>query len=529
MIIGNNVGIGYNTKQDQAKYTQPISHTTNVVGISNSGQKAIDIMGNSIIEKFIVIETKPFKQDIYNRSYNLNMSSEKRIKVENLLDRAQCMHGGKITEEMIGRDIPNIMEFNTISGNKVNIVNGWNQSRFRFFLKIKQQGINNMCYYIQGYTDYLDNTMLRGLLDENNLVFYINSIIETIENDNSLYLTSQRIIRNINVLNNGANVIFQDVNSQSKNRIARPEDIYSVMANNKANEGFQSFDFTSVMTNKAVSSFKINNDGVKHFTKMLNAVIGAKLNVDDSYLQHEDILRKANNNVHEAKLNDISFIKALSSLYSTSPVVTFTITDLIKIFKERFIEPTVIIDNNIRVNENIMAMGFCVGIDSRVMDSSNSHELYDTSIETSIAYSLHNKLVTYMSEMKLGKLTVTMSNMNISNETHVEAFGNSLIETCIDIDFIQKLETIKYKCKNVLFNEISKNKERSMSVLVNMDWLGKTTIAIDINNGLGGDNLKTYSFPTYADSLYSPIVYEDNSFNTLVNDYTNIIETIYLI
>lgn len=62
-----------------------------------------------------------------------------------------------------------------------------------------------------------------------------------------------------------------------------------------------------------------------------------------------------------------------------------------------------------------------------------------------------------------------------------------------------------------------------MSVLVNMNWLGKTTIAIDLKT-TGGNNLKTYSFPTYADSLFSPVVGDHMTYKLMVQDYSNIME-----
>lgn len=557
MIIGNNGGIGGIINQDQ----KPIEQLTQPVGIiglndtkfkiekqvygtsaspsinapifptgmdSNvvSNSTALAIIGSSSIENFILIESKPLQQDIYSRSLSLNMTPEKSNKLENLIDVALCKSGRELTEEMLGKNIPDVVEFNKMSGGRVDIVNGWSQSRFRFFLKLKQHGAMNIYYYIQGFTNYLDNNMLKGLLDERNLTFYINSIIETVEGVNSLGMATQRINRNINVLNNGATVTFQEIDN-GRNRIARPEDIYTVMTNDRANTSFPTHDFTSVLADRAASSHKINNDGVKHFTKMLNAAIGAKNDTPFSHSLQEDTLRKATDNVYEAKLTEISFIKALSSLYSVAPAVTFNLNDMKTLFKDRFRAPTVIIDTNVQATDAVRSLGFNVGIDGRVVDSVNMHELYDASVETAMAYSLHSKLATYMSEMRLGKLTVTMSNLNLNNEIFVEAFGESLIESDSDVDFIQKLENIKYKCKTVLFNEISKNKERAVSVLVDMDWLGKTVIAIDHHSGLGGNNLKTYSFPTYADSLFAPVVGDEVNFKTLVQEYSNVLETIF--
>lgn len=560
MIIGNNGGIGSIINQDQKPVSvQQPTHSVGIIGLNDtkfkmerqvygtsaapsinapifntgmeadtvSNHTAMAIIASSTIENFIVIESKPLNQDIYARSLSLNMTPEKSMKLENLIDRASCKNGRELTEEMLGKTIPDVVEFGKLSGSRVDIVNGWQQSRFRFFLKLKQHGPCNMYYYIQGFSNYLDNSMLKGALDETHLEFYINSIIETIEGVNSMGQAVQKINRNINVLNNGATVTFQEIDNRSRNRIARPEDIYTVMTNDVANQAFPTHDFTSVMADRAASSFKVNNDGVKHFTKMLNASIGAKNDTPLSHSMQEDTLRKATDNVYEAKLTEIAFIKSLSSLYSVAPAVKFNLRDMMVLFKDRFRTPTVIIDTTIKATDTVRSLGFNVGIDGRVVDSNNMHELFDASVETSMAYSLHSKLATYMSEMRLGKLTVTMSNMNISNEIFVEAFGESLIESDSDADFIQKLENIKYKCKTVLFNEISKNRERAVSVLVDMDWLGKTVIAIEHNNGLGGNNLKTYSFPTYADSLFAPVVGDEMHFKALVQDYTNVLESIF--
>lgn len=481
-------------------------------------------LNNTYMENFILIETKPLNQDMYQRSHKLNASHEATAKFEEIVERSHLKNGGELKEVQVAKVIPDMMEYSRISGSKIDIVGGWGNSRFRFFLKLRSKiGEHTQHYYIQGYSNYLDSNMLSGIVDSQNMIMYINSIIETDEVPYPNGVKVQRITKSINVINNGSEIEVTEIHSGPDKKIARPEDIFNSMVNLFNNEGNSTYDFTNAIDNSAKASFKCNNDGISHFTRVVNAAISeGALNKDLSF-HKGSTYGNAENIVSESQLTDIPFIKALSSLTGKVPCVSFNLDNLIATFKERYIDPDIINDTRVNVNDTIRNMGFNVGIDGRVLDSMVMHETYDASVETAIAYSIHNKLCNYMSNMRFGELFVTMSNLNITNEIEVEALAKPLIENIHDEEFIKRIEHLKQNCKHVLFNEISKNNQRPMSVLINMNWLGKTTIAIDLKMS-GGDNLKTYSFPTYADSLFSPVVGSSTSYKLIVQDYQNIME-----
>lgn len=502
----------------------PINENMNGLNTRINDYTAAVSLNNTIIENFILIETKPLNQDMYQRSHKINSNHETIAKFEEVVDRSNLKHGGELKEVQVAKLIPDMMEYSKMAGNRIDIVGGWGQARFRFFLKLKTfVGDHTQHYYIQGYSNYLDNNMLMGTVDSENMRLYINSIIETDEVPYPNGIKLQKISKSINVINNGSEITVTEIHNGPSKKLSRPEDIFNSMVNLMDNEGNTTFDFTNAIDQSAKASFKCNNDGISHFTRVVNAAVSEGCLSNSISHSKSSPFANAENIVAESQLTDIPMIKALSSLTKTVPCVSFNLNNLIDLFKERYIDPIIINDNRINATDSVKAMGFNVGIDGRVVDSMLMHETYDASVETAIAYSIHNKICNYMSNMRFGEVTITMSNLNLGDTIEVEALAKPLIEEVNDTEFIRRIEHLKQNVKHVLFNEVSKNNQRPMSVLVNMNWLGKTTIAIDLKT-TGGNNLKTYSFPTYADSLFSPVVGDHMTYKLMVQDYSNIME-----
>lgn len=502
----------------------PISEELNGLNRQINDYTAAVALNNTVMENFILIETRPLNQDIYQRSHKMNSTHEAIHKFEQVVERTNLKQGGELKEVQIAKLIPDMMEYSKMSGSRIDIVGGWNQSRYRFFLKLRSTiGSHVQHYYVQGYSNYIDNSIITGAIDSENMRFYINSIIETDEVPYPNGVKLQRITKSLNIINNGSEISVTEIQSTPDKKIARPEDIFNTMVNLVDNDGNTTFDFTNSIDMSAKASYKSNNDGISHFTRVVNAAVSEGCLSNSISHSKGSSFANAENIVAESQLTDIAFIKALSSLTKVVPCVSFNLNNLMDVFKERYIDPDIIRDNRVNANEIVKTMGFKVGIDGRITDSLVMHETHDSSIETSLAYSIHNKLCNYMSNMRFGELTLTMSNLNLGDEITVEAFAKPLIETVQDDEFISRVEYVKQNSKHILFNEISKNNSRPMSVLVHMNWLGMTTIAIDLRLS-AGNNLKSYTFPTYADSLFSPIVGDSRTYNLMVQDYSNIME-----
>jgi hypothetical protein len=132
---------------------------------------------------------------------------------------------------------------------------------------------------------------------------------------------------------------------------------------------------------------------------------------------------------------------------------------------------------------------------------------------TTIAQSISSNMVEHM------LTTVDLSFTNASGKnTVIVSNVQSYIEGIKITNYINKLVS---KIESVLMPEVTHNGMVMIEAFVHADLLGDTTVSISVNN----QSAEIVRFPTFADSLYSPVISNSVDRSGTSEDFRNIFDS----
>jgi len=478
------------------------------------------------ITNLLLIPTRYNYNDVYRRSYNLNINDQSLTKLENMFDRHGIRQNNTVNEMAVATELPNIMTYNTLPTGKSNIVNGWGTKRFRFIMTTESElNGTTIVSYIQGYTEYYD-VSLSGLLDPN-MKYYINSIVNITriidpvsggvivrpQNSFNVIIDHDGNSRVESTYNDPYSLPFENNSIMPQNnvdlKLIRPTDIADSIKNKSLYEDDNVMVHNhagDVDGSSAIVSNRRNNDPISHFTSTINSFITAKSTAANSYEQ-SDILKTAAIQSAESQIINTPFISALYSVTGIPEPYSFTEREL------DMIDPNVkayIPDQNTRL-ANVD--------DSTFLDTMYTEDLYKQNIETIIAVTVGESINSAIIENMLTKIAFSTTNISGLPTTIIDDF-NSFIE---GVDMIPYVNKIKAKIDNILMPEISQNGLILIDLHVVANLLGDTTIEISVNN----NPPIVYRLPTFADSLYTPVATDEVSKNLITNDFSTVMDMSY--
>jgi len=464
---------------------------------------------NIIIKKMLLIPTSHQYKDIYQRNFTLNIDHTNVNKLEAVLAQSGVGQNRVISDITMAASMPEIMSLNPHAGNRVEVPNGWGTVRLRFMMEVESNFNGNLVSsYLQGYSEYHDPS-LTGRVDPH-MLFYINSITDITRTYDPT--TGQYYSRSTGTYNVITDLVggtkYEEIDGPNNGlKLIRPNDLISDIMNNDIYGDALVYNGTGGVANKTNTSSRANNDPVKYFTKTINSFVEAK---SDSAITYDltDVLRTAGTITQEQHVMNNPFVSALSKLTRQISPTTFNL-DMLTSLDPNTQNVVMLIDNRTELVQSTNTM----------LDTNDTADTYQSNIETTTATNVAQSVTSYMLDTMLTKLDFSFTNKTGENVVIVSA-ADSFIDGIDITAYVNKLVT---KIKTVLMPTVTYNSQMIIECFVHSDVVGDTTVSVSLNMQPN----TIYRFPTFADSLYSPVVTDNSTRNTLADDFSSVLDITY--
>lgn len=469
---------------------------------------------NFTIEDLIYIPMGAYLP-VFNRPYTVNAS---KAAIDTIVDKLHDTKSGKITPNIVNGIANDIIAPSAV-GYQTPIDSNWlSTKKFIFLLKVKVIDMTGVeiTSYIQGYTDY-DGITNTGNIDAN-MVHYINNVIETttmVINTPLGILRKEKLYKIYNVFfNNGVNELFTQ----------RPTDVleniglmnYTAMLGDTNNvSSYLTSAYINSFDKKSVSSSVDNNITTSYLSNILTAGILDHKNKEIHVNSYEiSEASPMETRLPEPSINDNRFLKYLSRVggFNNYTSNAFNFNQLVNLDSTIFSRFKIFNITKNYVDPNLQATpevgDYWHGQDPVTL---KAYSLIENSVSLALKYGF-NKLYFTASNMTnptgFAEVFITNFNSFINLEEH---------------DFNYLLEVFKSKFVSDIFLNESSSGVLPLHMEVFIDLLGTTKI----NLSYAGYPSNWYTIPTFANSLFSPILSIDK--NTV--DYTafqldNVISTL---
>jgi hypothetical protein len=463
------------------------------------------------INRLIMIPTRKIYDDIYQRSYTLDANTGTLMKLEAIFQNNQVRSNTLLDNTTVAQTVPEVIKLSGMPTGMATIANGWRTQRLLFLLEAENiiGGVTHIIY-VQGYTEYYDPT-ITGIIDPN-MLFYINSITEVmrVPKSNGGYDIIPRNTYNVITDEYTGNRHLEVGTMDNDLSLIRPKDVIETMMI----ESMYGSDTSSIINtasnvvgNVSVSA-KAHNDPSKYFTNTVNAYLDAKSIVDTNSTDYESILRQASSLVAETGLfgEKVGLIHAIHQITGDLRPTTFTL-NILQMIDPMLSNKSTLIDNS----RDFMNTAYLNPLDSDVT-ANQLQPIQENLKANTIAHAIN----AYMIENLLTSIDISFTNIGYE-PTVVPSNATSFIE---GIDKIGYVNRVIAKVRNILLPMISDSGQTIVEAAVHADLLGDTSVLISLNLNPG----ILFRFPTFADSLYVPVVTTAGNRASVVSDFGSIFD-----
>ena len=472
------------------------------------------MQGNRLsVSKLVCIPTERVQGDMYQRSFSVGMKPGDITNIEEFMRGQGVGANAQLSMPAVARSLGGIVSLSATPTGTVNIPHGWGTERLLFMLAVDEvlDAATSYTHYIQGYNEYNDATM-SGKLDPR-AHYYINSITTVVRSvgiDNSV---TSRVLHTFNVVTTSSGGFGYEVDRGPNENagLIRPSDVvagmhYNAMYGDYGGSVMQVK--TASLNNGSDVSKRSNNDPLRYFTDTTNAIISGK-SMAIGAPSPADILNNANGLIDDIAINENGFIAAISSVTGVLEPNAFTLDQL------AMIDPSVsskllLVNSGSLLQDPVMS--------TNILDTDITESLLNFTVESSVAQLFVNALSAAMSDNLLTVLSGTFTNITSQPVTTI-ANINSFLE---GVDITPYGNNIVNYINAVINPQITNNNLWVTNIVFECDLLGATTVNVSIDNGPG----VTYRLPTYADSLYTPVLTDRQTKEAVVSDFETITDTV---
>jgi len=470
-------------------------------------------MENNIrIHKMFCIPTEHSYQTMYKRNFSLGVSQNNVDMLESYFINQGVQNNAELSMTSAATNLAGIVKLSSKPDGVVDIPNGWDTQRLMFVLVVDEEVSTTLMltHYIQGYSEYYDPSHI-GTLDPN-AVYYINSVTTVTRTRNSATnAISSRVTSTYNVVSDPTgNMSYQSVTDPSVMlEMIRPSDI---ITNIYANELYGNSNAalnvkTSSITNSGNVSSKANNDPLKYFTNTVNSVIKGKC-IDVGGNNYESILTNANGLVAEQAITNNSFMRSLAGVTGVLEPWCFTLNHLTTIDPTTSSKVTVVDNSQIVRDPTTTTM----------LDTNNTESMLNYTAETDVVQTFVNTITTAMSEN-----LITVASGIVTNVTGTPVVTISNIQSFLEgVDITPYGNSLINYISSVIMPQLSLNNLRIIDIAFECDLLGDSTVSVCVDS----QPQVIFRLPTFADSLYSPVVATPTAKEAVIDDFEGIVDTV---
>jgi len=153
-----------------------------------------------------------------------------------------------------------------------------------------------------------------------------------------------------------------------------------------------------------------------------------------------------------------------------------------------------------------------------MLDTADTADTLEPTIENEISQTFINSITAVMSENLLTVFSGVVSNASNVPITAVSNIRSFLSGVTLDNYGNRVINYIN----NVIMPLVTHNGLLLVEIAFDANITGDTTISVSVNGG----PYVVYRSPTFADSLYSPVVTDSGVSTAVVDDYSHIVNTV---
>lgn len=445
------------------------------------------------------------------RPYQVSVTTEA---INTVSDRLYQNKLGSITPSMVSGVTASILQPSTVAFDSVINSNWVSTRRFLFMMKVRYADYSGVEInsYLFGYTEYDGINTSTGSIDPK-LVHYVNNIIDT-----NVYVWNTPLgVKRSEKIHNLYNAIYS--NDDSTIYTQRPKDVYQVMT---ATDMFNAMDvpvasmatmsMITPFSNNVISSNVSNNISTEYVANILTAGMHATKE-KEIHINSYDITSTDSGDKYftEPSISENDFVRALSKMAGFNvvrPMFQF--------------ETLAAMDNTIydRFNVINVTKTYASPVMSATPEVGDFWHGQDP--VTVKAYSIIENAIGVAAKHGFTKLSFIASNKaDVTGQVIISILNMQSFMNLDDIDNSFLLDMFKEKFNVEVFMNESGCGRIPLHIECHIDLLGSSKIYIEY----AGYNGNWYTLPTFANSMFSPVLtgdqelvdYTSTQFNAMIN------------
>lgn len=416
----------------------------------------------------------------YLRPYQAHVDRESLNHMKNYLDNP-----GNVTPIGLSSLPTPFITPSATPGAKVDIINGWNEKRFRFMMEVVfDNDFQKRSEIICGFTDYPG--ISHGNHLDPNMVFYINSIVPMRHNivsyahgnmEMSIPYSPAQMISKENYSNLSGNMYNMT-----------PVSLINRLTTDAWQFSGEVHDLSSDVSYPSLSLRNYTNPG-RYASKILNSFkdYGVNTNMGVERDSEANVLSTIRGELLESSpsTNQNTFINLIRNITQNGLGTAFTFGDLMRI--------------DSRVTQDDVTKVF---LKQPTINAFDTEHLAGARIETQTAITISNVLPTIMMDYGIVSLSFTSTNNTIGVQ-RITTITNIHTMSGSQNDLSPYIQTIVNRIDQEIMSAISQQNMINYDIEVQCDLIGDTILFVT----MGGSNIKyPYVVPTFADSLFSPVL-----------------------
>ena len=441
-----------------------------------------------------------------NRPYQTDMPGNI---VDVLTNRVMDSPNHRINGSILSGITGSFLQPQATPESEIRIVNGWNEKRIRFILKIKcdMQGGAVRMYYVQGYTDFTGVSSQGNVAPDMN--FYVNSIIQT-------RLTTMHTPMGPQVFENtfeNSHLLmddkFSDMRGASNMRLMRPEDVFNSLQISHIPDtygGGLTLDSRSMLHREAVMSRRSNGLGANYAASIIDGYSSATDGLAMGSSQME-LYTQSRRNVIENPAALDPFLHALTLVTSKAVNNKFTYENLRTL------------DNNVDNVTNYQVTG---PTQLAMMHQTGMTAHWNgTDRITQAATIISQSIPSLMIELMLTKVYLESNNHGIGGRMDTRLIT---AESLTAGDQTNNYAVFKNRFEQSLLADLTFGNSVSYAIKLEVNLIGDTRLSISLD----GSAFYDYVTPSFCDSLMVPVVTTNpDTISNLVHDFEQLTNSIH--
>lgn len=469
-------------------------------------------MSNVRVINLSFIEINSGYTDLFRRTYSINNINANSIgRIQSALVEG-FSNGGRVVPGFISRELGDVMGLTKRAGNLIEIPNGWREKRLRFVMVVEIDGISGykQRYIMQGFTDYPGVTA--NSVDFN-MRMYVNSVTEAMVRFDPY--SGQEVVNIGNVYNTLKDLSDHAgyvTSPEETLTMVRPYDlnVSEALSNSYSYENGEPYNVSNILnvsdytSHSSKTSFRKNSSPDVYFARLLNGYnVGKNMSMinGDGGSPEEHVFMEAAENTIEPKLSKNHFIARLQMITNRISPSDFTYQELM------MVDPNVDKIKSIFIS-GVSAYGRMISANEDISPENCSQTLQPTLINMKIL-ELNNSISAMLGTCGLSEAYITIK-LGLQPCSFITQ-ANSLLG---DSAVISGTNMLTQAIESSIIPKLMYNLEMELEITMACDLFKDTTIMVRYNTG----ETEVFKFPTFADSLFSPVIGTQTQKNTLRQD-----------